>query len=195
MRRTLIFLFRIKFSKKMKKLLCIASAIVIFTSCNQQVEKTGYINNTKVVSDFKEMKAAQEKWTKKNNEVRAELEEKAKQFQIEVQGYQNIMKSMTSANREKKEQELMAKQQELQKEQQVRMQEIQQGSQAEIDSIISKVKKYIENYGKENGYTYIYGDTEASNILYGKEELDLTDKILVELNGTETDSTAATAEK
>ncbi|GAA0714176.1 OmpH family outer membrane protein [Aquimarina litoralis] len=153
------------------------------TSCNQQTEKTGFVNNTKVVSDFKEMKAAKEKWTKKNNEVRAELEEKAKQFQIEVQGYQNIMKSMTQSNREKKEQELMVKQQTLQREQQTRMQEIQKGSQTEIDSIIAKVEDFIKDYGKKNGYTYIYGETEVKNIFYAKEELDLTDKIITELNG------------
>ncbi len=173
----------------MRKFLWIAISGLILTSCNQQNVKTGYVNNTKVVSEYKEMKEAQEKWTKRNNEVRAELEEKAKQFQIEVQGYQNIMKSMSKTNREKKEQELMGKQQTLQREQQAKMQEIQQGSQAEIDSIISKVKSYIEDYGKKNGYTYIYGDTEASNILYGKEELNLTDTILKELNGGE-DTTA-----
>ncbi|WP_271770057.1 OmpH family outer membrane protein [Aquimarina algiphila] len=170
----------------MKKFLWIAGAVLIFASCNQQIEKTGFVNNTKVVSDFKEMKVAQEKWTKRNNEVRAELEEKAKQFQIEVQGYQMIQKSMTKANREKKEQELMAKQQGLQQEQQAKMQQIQQGSQVEIDSIINKVMDYVEEYGKKNGYTYIYGNTDASKvILYGKEELDLTDKILEELNGGE----------
>ncbi len=173
----------------MKKIVWVASALLILASCNQQIEKTGYVNNTKVVSDFKEMKAAQEKWTKRNNEVRAELEEKAKQFQIEVEGYKNIMKSMSAANREKKEQELMVKQQGLQREQQAKMQEIQQGSQAEIDSIIGKVKNFIEDYGKKNGYTYIYGDTETSNILYGKEELNLTDKILAELNGGDTTTT------
>ncbi|GAA4273250.1 OmpH family outer membrane protein [Aquimarina gracilis] len=167
----------------MKKILWIASAVLILASCNQQTVKTGFVNNTKVVSDFTEMKAAQEKWTKKNNEVRAELEEKAKQFQIEVQGYQNIMKSMSKSNREKKEQELMGKQQLLQREQQQKMQELQQGSQKEIDSIIAKVKDFIKEYGKKNGYTYIYGDTEVSNILYGKEELDLTDEIIKELNG------------
>jgi outer membrane protein len=172
----------------MKKIIWVAGALLILASCNQQIEKTGYVNNTKVVSDFKEMKAAQEKWTKRNNEVRAELEEKAKQFQIEVEGYKNIMKSMSAANREKKEQDLMVKQQDLQREQQEKIQEIQKGSQAEIDSIISKVKSFIEDYGKKNGYTYIYGDTETSNILYGKEELNLTDKILKELNGE--DSTA-----
>ncbi|PKV48744.1 periplasmic chaperone for outer membrane proteins Skp [Aquimarina sp. MAR_2010_214] len=178
----------------MKKIVCVASALLILASCNQQIEKTGYVNNTKVVSDFKDMKTAQEKWTKKNNEVRAELEEKAKQFQIEVEGYKNIMKSMSASNREKKEQELMVKQQGLQREQQAKMQEIQQGSQVEIDSIIGKVKSFIEDYGKKNGYTYIYGDTETSNILYGKEELDLTDKILKELNGGDTATTDETKE-
>ncbi|MBW1297550.1 OmpH family outer membrane protein [Aquimarina litoralis] len=170
----------------MRNFLWIAIALLGMISCNQQIEKTGFVNNTKVVSDFNEMKTAKEKWTKKNNEVRAELEEKAKQFQIEVQGYQNIMKSMTQANREKKEQELMVKQQTLQREQQTRMQEIQQGSQAEIDSIISKVESFIKDYGKKNGYTYIYGETEVKNIFYAKEELDLTEKIITELNGAKT---------
>ncbi|WP_299259155.1 OmpH family outer membrane protein [uncultured Aquimarina sp.] len=167
----------------MRNFIWIAIALIGMTSCNQQIEKTGYVNNTKVVSDFSEMKTAKEKWTKKNNEVRAELEEKAKQFQIEVQGYQNIMKSMSSANKEKKEQELMVKQQALQREQQARMQEIQQGSQTEIDSIIAKVEGFIKEYGKNNGYTYIYGETEVKNIFYAKEELDLTDTIITELNG------------
>lgn len=167
----------------MKKFIWIAVAVLAITACNQQTEKTAYVNNTKVVSDFDEMKAAQEKWTNRNNELRAELEGKAKQFQMEVQGYQGIMKSMSESNRQKKEQELMAKQQELQREQQARMQELQQGSQVEIDSIINKVKDFINDYGKKNDYTYIFGDTEVSNILYGKEELDITDKIIEELNG------------
>ena len=169
----------------MKKIIALLIVSVTLFGCNQKVEKTAYVNNTKVVSDFNEMKAAKEKWTQKNNEVRAELEAKAKQFQIELEGYRNIMKSMTPANKEKRENELMTKQQTLQREQQIKMQEIQQGSQQEIDSIITKVENFIKEYGKKNGYTYIYGETEVSNILYAKEELDITDKILAELNGTE----------
>lgn len=167
----------------MTKYFWIAIALVVFSSCNQQAEKTGFIENTRVVSDFKEMKAAQEKWTKKNSEVQAELEQKARQFQIELEGYRNIAKSMNAKNREKREKELMAKQQELQREQQAKIQEIQNGSQAEIDSIINKVKDFIKDYGKKNGYTYIYGDSEASNLLYGKEDRNLTDIILTQLNG------------
>lgn len=181
----------------MKKLICASLLALAMSSCNQQVDKIAYVNNTKVVSDFKEMKAAQDKWSKKNNEVRASLEEKARQFQIEVQGYQTIMKSMTQGNREKKEQELRMKQQQLQMEQQTKMQEIQQGSQAEIDTIIKKVETFVKEYGKKNGYTYIFGETEVSNIWYAKEENDITDKILSELNSgdTTTSEVEATEEK
>ncbi|RZS99325.1 OmpH family outer membrane protein [Aquimarina brevivitae] len=167
----------------MKKFIAIGLLLVGIISCKQETIKTAYVNNTKVVSDFKDMKAAQDKWTKKNKEVRAALEQKAQQFQIELEGYKNIRNSMNANNRQKREQELMQKQQEIQREQQVRLQEIQQGSQEEIDSIIDKVEDFIKDYGKKNGYTYIFGETEVSNLLYAKEELDLTDEILEALNG------------
>ena len=172
----------------MKNIFLLALVIITFSACNQQGPKTAYINNTKVVSDFKDMKAIQEKWTQKSTELQTELEQKARQFQIEVEGYNSIKKSMTTKNREKREIELRTKQQQLQREQQMKMQEMQVGSQKEIDSVIQIVKDFIKDYGKKNGYTYIYGDTEVSNLLYAKEELDLTDKVLTELNGEAPDN-------
>ncbi|UZO81843.1 OmpH family outer membrane protein [Aquimarina sp. ERC-38] len=179
----------------MKKYLGILVLSIFFASCNQSSEKTGYVNNTKIVSEYLEMKAAQDKWTKMNDDLRTELEGKAKEFQQEVQGYQSIMKSMTKANREKKEQELMAKQQNLQREQQVKMQEIQDGSKVEIDSIINKVKDFVKDYGKNNGYTYIFGETEVGNIFYAKDNLDITEEVLTELNkNIDTAKTSSTEE-
>ncbi len=178
----------------MKKYLWIAITALVVVSCNE-AQKTGFVNNKKVISEYKEMKTAQEKWTKRNDEVRAELEEKAKQFQLEVQGYQAIANSLSPANKQKQEQSLMAKQQQLQQEQQVRTQEIQQGSQVEIDTIVSKVKTFIKDYGKKNGYTYIYGDTEVSNILYGKEELEITDIIIEALNADTSEAVAVEKEE
>ena len=164
----------------MKNLLLIALAIVTLQSCKQ--EKTAYINNTKVVSDYKEMKDAEAKWTKKNDELRAELQQKAIAFQKEVQEFEAKRASLSKNKFEELASSLQAKQQGLQREQQTKVKEIQEQSGAEIDTIVEKVKKFIKEYGKKNGYTYIYGDTETSNILYGKEELDITDKVLEALN-------------
>jgi outer membrane protein len=52
-----------------------------------------------------------------------------------------------------------------------------------MDSLVSNVKKTIKAYGKEKGYTYIYGtgDSNAS-ILYAEDKLDITKDILKLLN-------------
>ena len=149
-------------------------------SCKEN--KTAFVNNTKVVSEYKEMKDAEAKWTKKNDELRMELQQKAMEFQKEVQAFEAERASLSKNKFEESAGMLQQKQQALQREQQTRVQEIQQLSGAEIDTIVNKVKKFIKDYGKKNGYTYIYGDTETSNILYGKEELNITDEIIAELN-------------
>jgi outer membrane protein len=52
-----------------------------------------------------------------------------------------------------------------------------------MDSLVSNVKKTIKAYGKEKGYTYIYGtgDSNAS-ILYAEDKLDITKDIIKLLN-------------
>lgn len=165
----------------MKNTLIIIGLALGIVSCTE-TQKTGYVNNTRVVQEFGLMKEAEAKWTAKNNEVRTELEKKAADFQKEVQEFQASFDKLSKNDKEKKSAELSNKQQSLQREQQFRAQEIQQGSGVEIDSIVSQVKNYIKEYGKKNGYTYIYGDTEASNLLYAKEDLDLTDEIIKKLN-------------
>ena len=46
------------------------------------------------------------------------------------------------------------------------------------DSVITKVRDFIDTYGEENGYDYIYGKNDSGNILYGKAALDITDEVL-----------------
>jgi len=66
--------------------------------------------------------------------------------------------------------------------QQTRGGQIQQESQVAVDSVISKVRKFIDAYGEENGYDFIYGKNDSGNVLYGKSELDITDQVLEALN-------------
>jgi outer membrane protein len=54
--------------------------------------------------------------------------------------------------------------------------------QTEIDSLVSKVKREIEAFGKANGYAYILGKGDGGSVLYGSEGNDLTQQILKTLN-------------
>ena len=66
--------------------------------------------------------------------------------------------------------------------QQALAQQLQQESGAEMDTLVTGVKKFIKDYGKKNGYTYIYGTGDVASILYAEDKLDITKDIIKALN-------------
>ncbi|HEA28538.1 MAG TPA: OmpH family outer membrane protein [Leeuwenhoekiella sp.] len=170
----------------MKKIIGGLFLALTFLSCNKQ--KTGYVNTEKIVKEYKTMAATQDRYAKQNDELMADLEQKAKDYQAKVEEYQKNQGSMRASEREKTEQDLMAQRQQLQQEQQMRGRQLQQESQAAIDSIIKEVKGEVKAYGKANGYDFIYGQNDAGSIMYGKEEYDVTEDVIASLNKTEKDS-------
>lgn len=183
----------------MKTKLSLFVVAVAFTLASCTKSKSAFVDTQKLFEEYSEMTEVQDKYTKLTDEVREELQPKIQAFQIKVDLYQKNASTMSPAERQAKEQELGALQQEIQQMQQARGGQIQQESQAAIDSVISKVRKFIDTYGEENGYDFIYGKNESGNVLYGNKELDITDEILKALNTSyssgETSSTSEAQEE
>jgi outer membrane protein len=164
----------------MKKLILVVLVAAGLTSCTQ--EKTAYVDTTKLIQEYKEMKEVESEFTSKSDRIKGELDSLAQSFQAEVQAYQESMGSLSTAQRQEKEQELMQKQQTIQQQQQMMGNQLRSESDAVIDSIVNKVKDYVKVYGEQNNYTYIFGSNESANIMYAKEGLDITEEILQKLN-------------
>ena len=164
----------------MKKLLMVVLLAAGLTSCNEQ--KTAYVDTSKLIQEYKEMKEVEAEFTAKSDSIKGELDTMAQDFQKEVQDYQANMNSMSVDTRKEVEQNLMRKQQMIQQQQQMRGNQLREESDTVIDSIVSKVKDYVKDYGKDNGYTYIFGSNESANIMYAKDGLDITEEILEKLN-------------
>lgn len=164
----------------MKKIVFVLLGSMLFVSCNQ--EKTAYVNNKQLIQDYKGLKDTEAEFTSKSEKVKTTLDSLAKEFQKDVQAYQKEAESMSASARKEKEQALMTRQQELRQQQRTIGQVLNQQSTKAIDSIITVVKGFVADYGKEHGYTYIFGATEAANIMYAKEDKNITEEILKELN-------------
>lgn len=164
----------------MKKLFVAILLGGMFTACNQ--DKTAYVDTTKLIQEYSEMKDVEADFTKRSEDLKQQLDSVAKGFQQEVREYQENMATMSKAERQATEQELMQKQQMLQQQQQMRSGQLRQESDKVVDSLITKVKDFVKAYGEENDYTYIFGSNESANIMYAKEGLDITQEILDELN-------------
>ncbi|WP_121666105.1 OmpH family outer membrane protein [Mesonia aquimarina] len=152
-------------------------------SCNQ--DKTAYVDNTVLIKEYKNMKATEERFNEKSKEMQKELDAVAKQFQNEVEAFQQQSASMSDEELQKKRTQLMQRQQQLQQQQQAKSQALREESDKVIDSLIDEVKGFVVDYGKEHNYTYIFGSNESANIMYAKEGKDITQDVLKELNGIE----------
>ena len=163
--------------KKIFAVLLLGSALV---GCNEQ--KTAYVDTTTLIQEYSEMQEVEAEFTTRSEEMKRQFDSVAKGFQQEVQAYQQEMNDMTQAERQETETRLMQTQQRLQQQQQQMGGALREQSDKVIDSIVTKVKDYVKEYGEENDYTYIFGSNESANIMYAEEGLDITDEILEQLN-------------
>lgn len=163
-----------------KRIFGIATVAILMVSCNE--DKTAYVDTKVLIQDYKEMKDLEAEYQLKSDSAKQQVDSVAKIFQQEVEAYQSQAASMSADARQQKEQELMQMNQLIQRQQQMISQQLRQESGVAMDSLIERVKDYVADYGKEHGYTYIFGSNENANIMYAKEGLDITQEILKELN-------------
>lgn len=157
--------------------------MIAFTSC-QKEQKIGYVDNGEVINNYQEKQDLEEKFKVKDEAFQKKTDSISRAFQLEAQNFQANSKSMSQKEAQEKYDQLGQKQQFLRQQLQAEQQQLQQEFNKEIDSILTKVNKFVEDYGKSNGYTFILGKNEAGSVLYGTDETDLTETITKALNET-----------
>lgn len=144
--------------------------------------KTAYIDTERLMKEYQEFKDFEAKFKTMSDKMKNELDADAKKFQNDVLDLQKNAQSKGMEWAQNRQAELERRQQTLTQKEQNYMQKFQEESAVERDSMVSKMKKFIKDYGKEKGYDYIYGTGDAASVLYGKEEYDLTKEILALLH-------------
>jgi outer membrane protein len=144
--------------------------------------KTAFVDTNKLIEEYTEAKDLDAKYKAKGEEMSRDLEAEIKKFQDEVKSFETNAKVYGQQWAQTKGQELQQKEQQLSYAQQALAQSLQQDGAKEMDSMVSSIKKFIADYGKEKGYDYIFATGDAVSILYGKESYDLTSEIIKVLN-------------
>ena len=71
----------------------------------------------------------------------------------------------------------------LQQQLQFEQQQLQQAFSTEMDSVMTTMKTYVEEYGKTKGYSFIFGTSDVTTtVMYGEDVSDISDAILKGLN-------------
>ncbi len=154
--------------------------MLLVVACAQ--EKTAYVDHVRLMDNTKEKADIENKYKAKSTALNKKRDSISQAFQIEAQALQTKVENM-SQQKAQEEYELFQQRgqfigQQLQQEEQL----LQMQGQAEMDSLVNRVKEMIKGYGKDNGYTYILGGGEGGSVLYGSEQKDITETIIEIVN-------------
>lgn len=163
----------------MKKLILTGVALLALTACT---DKVAFVDNSKLLNDYQEKKDIEAKLKGQISAYERKRDSISMAFQTEARTFDAQAKTLPQNVAQKKYNELMQKSQILQQHLQQEEQKIQMESQTQMDSLLSKVKKNIKEYGKQKGYTFILGANDGGSVLYGTEKKDITKEVTEYLN-------------
>ena len=166
----------------MKKFIFILLGISLLTACQQKEAKTAFVKTETVFKDYKGIKAQEAVFKQKQEAFTKKYDSIVKQWQKEVTDFQKNVKKMSPKQAQKKDRELYQKQQMIQQMQQQESAQLSAEMQKQTDSIIKKVYDFFDEYGKKNGYEYIYGKNNTGALMYGNAKADITNAVLKELD-------------
>ncbi len=166
----------------MKKII-FTIALAAIWGCKQ--DKVAYVNNVRLMDGYKEKIAVEERYAEQRKAFELRRDSISRAFQSEAQEVENKMKNMSQNKAQETFSNLQQKGQRMGQMLQQEEQQLNLTGQADMDSVVQKVRREIEAYGKANGYTFILGGGEGGSVLYGDEAKDITDELLKELNAEE----------
>lgn len=171
----------------MKKSLLILGLAVALFSCEQKTEsasefKTAYVNTQKLMEESVELKDMDSKSKVKQEEMGRELDDKVQKLKLDYASAQHEAATKGPQWAQQKAQEFQKREREIAMMQETMIKELQGEFGAKRDTIVEAMRKYIKDFGKKEGYDYIYGTGDAASVLYAKESYDITEKIIKEIN-------------
>ncbi|PKP52555.1 MAG: hypothetical protein CVT92_08345 [Bacteroidetes bacterium HGW-Bacteroidetes-1] len=158
-------------------------ALIIFTgSIYAQTLKIGHIDSNEIMNLMPEKLVIENNLKEFEKQLETELRAMMGEYQTKVADYQANLATMSNLIRQSKEKEIT--------DLQTRIQDFQQNADVEfgdkrvelLTPLIEKVKKAIEDVGKENNYTYIIDSATGVLLHVGANADDVTKLVKVKLN-------------
>lgn len=169
----------------MKKIyLSVVLIIIFFISISFSEDKIGYIDSQKIINGYKGISNLKEQL----NKLLAEWEKEAQEKKLGIDTLKNELKNqelmLSEETKRKKRKEI--EQKETEYEQFIKEIWGEDGKSKKkheeiLKPVIEEISNALEKIGEEEGYTIIF-DISEGNIVFVKTGLDLTDRILYEIN-------------
>jgi outer membrane protein len=157
----------------------------IADSSNKQVLKIAYVETDTLLSKYSFSRDITESMIKKEEDIRATLNEKTRNLQKEAANFQRKLNNNAFATRARAEQEnkrLVKKQKDLQELSNRLSNELAAENQKNSLELQDSIRTFLKEYSKLHGYDLILSNSGLDNILYANDAINITKDIVKELN-------------
>ena len=144
-----------------------------------------YVNVDSLLLNYNYSKDLNEIILKKQENSRANITQKARSLQSEMQDFQRKVENNAFLTRERAEQEqqrLLKKQEELQTLDNRLAQELMQEQEKLNEQLRDTVVSQLKTFNKDRGYQVVFSNTVGDNILLAGDAYDITTELLEYLN-------------
>lgn len=144
--------------------------------------KLAFVDTQILVYSYNGMQEAHEKYQQKKLNWESEIDSLKSDFQISVDKFNVQFNSLTSQEKEIK-QNLLARQEASLNKYINSFNERANKEDLELtQGVLNQINAFVIEYGNEHGYDMIFGSTANGNLLYSKTAYNITDDVLKELN-------------
>lgn len=163
----------------------------------QAQTKIGFADVDYIFNQMPEQKQIQTELQSVQNALKKQMDTKAAEFRQKLEDYQANMNNMLPAVRTNTERELQQLQTNLQQLQEDAQLTIQQKQAELMEPVFKKVSDAIQAVAKENGFNMILsgGVSGLDVVLYGDEQLDVSELVLKKMGITPKPRTDSTTQK
>lgn len=144
--------------------------------------RVGYVRSTELIYAYDGTKEAQVKFNQQKNSWQANLDTLKADFGRAVSLFNEGKDKMSKEALDEQRKILVSKENQLQQYAKAMSEKLELQDGQMMQSVLNQINSFTEAYGKEHGYDFILGTTDAGNVLYGKESLDITAELLEALN-------------
>jgi outer membrane protein len=141
-----------------------------------------YINSDSVVKHYKFLDDKKVIIEAKTKKMDSDFRNRAQTLQNEITAYQRNVNSMTIGQAKALEEDLAKKQQNLQMYQQSLNQEMMKDESELNKELYDRITKFLKTYSEDNGLQVVLKFDQTSDVLYGKDALNITNPVIEGLN-------------
>ena len=148
-------------------------ACMLFTGISLNAQKLGHVNSQVIMQELPDYESARKDLESFNNDLTKELEMYQKLIMEFAQAYEEQKSGMSAESRQRKEADLMERQQNYEKKAYEAETKLQQKEQELLQAIMIKVNTAVQDLAKAEGYSYIF---ERTTLLHAGGD-DISDKV------------------